>query len=613
VGRRLLSPVATAISLIALVAPSAADAKARLQVRVAGTTARVVVTDNRPRQVRLLVDGRVVASGHRRRLSRVVKRLAPGRHVVVVRGRHRRTLARKAFVVRAVPTVEVVAPSVLVRPAVLSVRVVAPEGSVRGIVQLEAAASVSGGRVGWVDFVVDGVVVGSATVAPYRVGWDAAGVAAGQHRLVAVAHGVDGATATSAAVIVTSDATPRYTVEASAYPSLAEAVAALPASGGSVHLAAGSYPVQELAIGSHVQLIGDGPGRTILRAPDGSNYSSMLRIAGSDVAIQNLTIDGNGAAQTGGAGWAIQIRGRSDHVLLRRLAIRAPFRVAVYAWGSYRDVSVQDSTIDGAGRAHAGVQYAQGIADAVNSDSSVLRTTITRFTDYGISFYPWLEGTTYPAPRALAADNTITDITDPTVADGTSEGGIWSGGHDAVIRDNTIARTGWDGIETFGDSQNARIDHNTITDTPFGIYLEHETSDSLIQHNTISRVHLGINIEWRYGGKGSQRQTIRQNTITAAEEGINVDVGADQNRIENNTITDTTVFGIRLQGTSHNLVRGNNLRRSGPHGAILETTGQTDTGNPAPPTHNTITNNDCRNGGSIHLIAPTSTATDNLT
>ena len=81
---------------------------------------------------------------------------------------------------------------------------------------------------------LDGVVVGSATVAPYRVGWDAAGVAAGQHRLVAVAHGVDGATATSAAVIVTSDATPRYTVEASAYPSLAEAVAALPAGGGSV-------------------------------------------------------------------------------------------------------------------------------------------------------------------------------------------------------------------------------------------------------------------------------------------------------------------------------------------------------------------------------------------
>jgi len=464
-----------------------------------------------------------------------------------------------------------------------------------------------------VDFVVDGVVVGSATVAPYRVGWDAAGVAAGRHRLVAVAHGIDGASATSAAVIVTTDSRPLYTVEASAYASLAEAVAALPAGGGSVHLAAGSYPVQELALGSHVQLVGDGPGRTILRAPDGANYSSMLRIAGRDVSIENLTIDGNGAAQTGGAGWAVQIRGGADHVLLRRLAIRAPFRVAVYAWGAYRDVSVQDCTIDGAGRAHAGVQYAQGVADAVNSDSSVLRTTITRFTGYGISFYPWLEGTAYPGPRALAAGNTITDITDPTVADGTSEGGIWTGGHDAVIRDNTIARTGWDGIETFGDSRDTRIEHNTITDTPFGIYLEHETSDSLIQHNTISRVHLGINIEWRYGGKGSQRQTIRKNTISNAEEGINVDVGADHNRIENNTITDTTLFGIRLQGTSYNLVRANNLRRSGRHGAILETTGQTDTGTPAPPTHNTITNNDCRNGGGIHLIAPTSTATGNLT
>jgi parallel beta-helix repeat protein len=610
VGRRS-GFAAAAIGLLALAAPSGAAASARLHVRVHGTTASIVLRDSRPAHVRILVDGRVVATGAGRRVTRVIRGLKPGRHVVEARRRHR-ALARTAFAVALVAAVtEPVGPSAPGPATGVTAEVAAPDGPVAGVVDLQAQASSTGPRIAWVDFLVDGAMAGSATVAPYVVAWNAGSIPAGTHDLVAVAHAADGTTGTSSPVTLVTDGSATYSVDASHYPSLAAAVAALPSSGGSVHVPAGTYAVHDLAIGSNVHLVGDGAG-TVLRAPDGSNYTSVLRLAGENISVTDLTIDGNGGAQTGGSGWVVQVRGVSDRVLLRHLVIRAPYRMGVYAWGTYRAVSVQDSQIDGGGTATAGVEYAQGDPTATNSDASVLRSTIRRFKGYGIDFFPWLGGTAYPGPRALAASNTISDITDPSVADGTSEAGIWAGGEDAVIRDNTISRTGWDGIETFGDSKRARLEANTITDTPYGIYLEHETYDSLIQGNTISRVQFGINIEWWYGGKGSKRQTIRGNTITDAAEGISVDVGDDDNLIEGNVITDTTVFGIRLQGASGNVVRNNDLRRSGPQGAVLESIGQTDTGAQARPDRNQITGNDCRGGGGVHLTGSASTASGNL-
>ena len=96
----------------------------------------------------------------------------------------------------------------------------APRAPARGIVDLQATATTTAGRVAWVDFAVDGAVVGSATTAPYDLPWNAAGVTAGRHTLTAVAHGTDGTTAASHATTVVTDATPAYTVDAGAYPSL---------------------------------------------------------------------------------------------------------------------------------------------------------------------------------------------------------------------------------------------------------------------------------------------------------------------------------------------------------------------------------------------------------
>ena len=137
---------------------------------------------------------------------------------------------------------------------------------------------------------------------------------------------------------------------------------------------------------------------------------------------------------------------------------------------------------------------------------------------------------TAPRPRATRSRSTtgISDIDDPAAADGTHEGGIWSGGVAAAIIGNRIRDTGWDGIQTVGSSRGVTIVDNDIARTQTGIYLEHETNDSLFARNVIADVATGINVEWRYDGAGSSGNTFEGNTIAAADRrGIFVDVEGD--------------------------------------------------------------------------------------
>ena len=71
-----------------------------------------------------------------------------------------------------------------------------------------------------------------------------------------------------------------------------------------------------------------------------------------------------------------------------------------------------------------------------------------------------------------------------------------------------------------------------------GIYLEHETNDSLIARNVIADVATGINSEWRYDGAGSGSNTFERNPIVRpAETGIFIDVAGDRNRLASNVVS----------------------------------------------------------------------------
>jgi hypothetical protein len=266
----------------------------------------------------------------------------------------------------------------------------------------------------------------------------------------------------------------------------------------------------------------------------------------------------------------------------------------LHTWGAYSQVSIQDSTITGDGSAQAGVIAGESGSYGKSGDTSVIRCRIAEFKNYGVMFAHLAHGVPDAALHAVALDNRITDINDPNRADGTSEGAIWSGGVEAAIVGNRIARTGWDGIETVGSSMDVAIARNEIRDTPVGIYVEHETTSSLITKNTIARVNTGINVEWTYGGVGSVANRFTENHISAASKtGIFLDVGADRNQVLRNVLFVSQGPAIVLQGSSNNLVKGN--RRCGSTAAIVdERVGRWDNGELAHPNGNALAGNTSR-------------------
>jgi parallel beta-helix repeat protein len=339
----------------------------------------------------------------------------------------------------------------------------------------------------------------------------------------------------------------------------------------------------------------------------------VLNIRGTRVSVRGLTVDGNAAAQTGGEGWAVQVGPGARDVVVRAVRIVDARTQGVYLWGDHQRVSIQDSDIDGGGHASAGVM--DQISDMTSGDTSVLRTTIRNVRDFGINFFPWTPSRVYPGARALAVGNVIEHVQNAATDNGTNEGGIWTGGVDAVIRDNVVSDTGWDGIQTIGATSHTVIAGNRISRTGVGIYVEHETWDSLIEGNSLSEITgTGINVEWRYSGQGSGRLTIRRNTITAAGGyGVFVDVGADDNVIEGNVIADARLGAVRLQGSSRNRVVGNDLRGARQPWCGVETTGMFDNGSLAGSDSNQFRGNDCRGSrtGTVKLEGAASIAIDN--
>ena len=255
----------------------------------------------------------------------------------------------------------------------------------------------------------------------------------------------------------------------------------------------------------------------------------------------------------------------SRDVRLQRLHIRRVRTHGVNVWGAHANVSVQDSVIDGAGTADAGVV---SLGSDRSRDTSVIRSRIRGFRSYGILLGQKEFGRPAAALHGVALDNEISDIRDPArdacvryartaTGCGTNEGGIWTGGVEAAIIGNTIRRARWDGIETVGSSTRTTIVANEIRDTRTGIYLEHSTNHSLITRNLIVDARTGINVEWLHEGVGSSHNTFTFNRVVRAESGLFVDVGSDGNRIVGNVFVSGGRPAITLQGSSENLVRDN--------------------------------------------------------
>jgi parallel beta-helix repeat protein len=355
-------------------------------------------------------------------------------------------------------------------------------------------------------------------------------------------------------------------LEARPGPSFARARAALERGGATVRLAPGSYVVDQLMLRSGTRLVGSGA-RTVLHAPPGRRYWALLVAKGRNIRISDLTLDGGGPVsgdREGGIGVAV-FDGSHD-VRLQRLHLRRVRTDGVNTWGAHSDISVQDSRIEGSRSAEAGIV---ALGSDETRDTTAIRNRVSGFRGFGILLQQQDHGRPAADLHGLVLDNIVSDIRNPsrdacwtaakyrTPGCGTDEGGIWTGGVEAAVIGNVVRRARWDGIETVGSSTRTTIVDNEVSDTRTGIYLEHSTNDSLIARNRIVDALTGINVEWRHEGAGSSANTFADNRIVDAKTGIAVDVGGDRNRIVRNVFVGGGRPAIVLQGSSHNVVRGN--------------------------------------------------------
>ncbi|HZB22626.1 MAG TPA: right-handed parallel beta-helix repeat-containing protein [Gaiellaceae bacterium] len=475
-----------------------------------------------------------------------------------------------------------------------------------GTPSLRAVAS-GPARIVAVTFTLRGRPLASDTTAPFAVDVETRALRAGRATLRTIAVDAAGRRA-SVATAVTVIPSRRSVHRVRSQAELPSALAALARGHVTVVLSRGTFFAERIRLASGARFIGSGSG-TVIRAPADSSYWGIIVAEGRGIRISDLTVDGGGPGA--GIGHAVVVQSGSHDVRLSRVRIRDVRKVGVFAWGAYSSVSVQDSQITGGPGASAGVVAGESGTFGTSSDSSVIRTRLANFEDFGILFAHQAHGRTDAARNALALDNDVRNVADPDRAGcvtvptaagcGTNEGGIWSGSYGGAIIGNRITNTRWDGIETVGSSTGATVVGNRVSATRTGIYLEHATNHSLIARNAISDVESGILVEWTYGGVSSQFNNFRQNRITRARRvGLLVSIGADGNRIESNTFADSALPAIVLHGSSQNVVRRN--RACGVRGRVVaEWVGRHDTGSTATPAGNTIADNAatprCRTSG----------------
>ncbi len=417
---------------------------------------------------------------------------------------------------------------------------------IRGRTTLRAHVAERPARAVAVTFVLDGEPLGTDTEPPFALDVEAAQLGAGRHRLQVAAVDVLGRRAFSPAASVRVGRGSRRILTATPARGLDTALAALARGRTTVRLGPGRYALDHLELGSGARLAGAGAD-TVLATAGGA--WSLVTIRGRAVRLSDLAIDGAGLAER-----AIGVASGSHDVRIQRVSIEGVTETGVEVWGEHSEVSVQDSVIAGGGARGSGV-FALG-SDASRA-TSVVRTSISGFRSHGVNLAQREYDRPAAALRGVVLDNRISDIDDPAAAAGTHEGGIWSGGVEAAIIGNHVRDTGWDGIQTVGSSTRTTIVGNDVARTRVGIYLEHETNDSLIADNEIADVATGINAEWRYDDAGSGSNSLERNTVLRpSEAGIFIDVAGDRNRLVDNVVVGGRGPAIVLQGASDNVVTG---------------------------------------------------------
>jgi parallel beta-helix repeat protein len=243
--------------------------------------------------------------------------------------------------------------------------------------------------------------------------------------------------------------------------------------------------------------------------------------------------------------------------------------------GGFDDITVRNGTIQ---------EFDHGIEGGLG-DSRLTHLTLRANTFSGISIGSF-------DPQDNLDDNTI----DHNIVDGDSCGGgiavtvshgsviehnrvtnmhdeegagiILVTGGDNRVEHNSLNGIRGDGVALYFDTNQNRIEHNTISDGGGGIVILGPASNNRIQHNAIARMQFaGIVVEMADFAPGPPTgNEIARNTLVSTADGI-ILFEAEAAEVTRNSVTGSGTFGdptsagfgIILDGVSHSLVSRNSV------------------------------------------------------
>ncbi|MEO6513661.1 MAG: right-handed parallel beta-helix repeat-containing protein, partial [Candidatus Saccharimonadales bacterium] len=296
----------------------------------------------------------------------------------------------------------------------------------------------------------------------------------------------------------------------SSQTTIASAITALPAGGGTVYLMEGTYIIDgTIALPNNVRLTGSGR-NTIIKLKDGINagIDAISDTATTNVEISNLRLDGNKANNSSGTQRGINMNG-----------VGSGTGTSGVPGAHISNVFIKDFRTNGA--------YLNGSPNSVIT-GSVFENIGTTTSDYAIGLLATgyitvtsnlIQGSVGYGINASSDSNTITGNT----IEGSGNYAIGAGGSYITISGNTL-RGNVHGIDAGNDGL---ITGNVIVgNTTRGIYIS---------------------------GAG---MTVTGNNIVANAIGIYA-VNGSRSTVTGNTITQNTTNGISWLGGSSNVISGN--------------------------------------------------------
>jgi exopolysaccharide biosynthesis polyprenyl glycosylphosphotransferase len=241
----------------------------------------------------------------------------------------------------------------------------------------------------------------------------------------------------------------------------------------------------------------------------------------------------------------------------------------VAVWGTGRNSSVLDSTLNGHRVVSAGIVARQ-------PEGLIVRRVVARgFSNYGVVVDANELNPGPAAGRFWISDLDVAGVSrrSPGSSEGRAEACVWIGNSGSVRRVR-LEGCAWTGLWTGTATRRSRFEDVDVARTPTGVYIEHFTHDSLFRRLHIRpSVRTGVVAEWAdpawNGRPASVNNVIEDSRFESWLAGVFLDAGTTRTTVRRSTFANQRWAAIGDHRGVGNAYYGNDYRRIRPGAAAI--------------------------------------------